>query len=42
MQNNIIGLLKHLTQQGVQLALNDQQQLVSLSSKEAVTPALGQ
>ncbi len=42
MQNNIIGLLKHLAQQGVQLALNDQQQLVSQSSKEAVTPALGQ
>jgi len=42
MQKNIIGLLKHLAQQGVQLALNDQQQLVSQSSKEAVTPALGQ
>ena len=42
MQKDIIGLLKHLAQQGVQLALNDQQQLVSQSSKEAVTPALGQ
>ncbi|UNG16762.1 non-ribosomal peptide synthetase [Stutzerimonas zhaodongensis] len=42
MQNNIVGLLKHLAQQGVQLALNDEQQLVSKSSKEAVTPALGQ
>jgi amino acid adenylation domain-containing protein len=42
MQTNIIGLLKHFAQQGVQLALNDQQQLVSQSSKEAVTPALGQ
>lgn len=42
MHNNIIGLLKHLAQQGVRLALNDQHQLVSQSSKDAVTPALGQ
>lgn len=42
MHNNIIGLLKQLAQQGVQLALNDQQQLVSQSSKDAITPALGQ
>jgi len=42
MHNNIIGLLKHLAKQGVQLALNDQQQLVSQSSKDAMTPALGQ
>lgn len=42
MHNNIIGLLKHLAQQGVQLALNDQQQLVSQARKDAITPALGQ
>ncbi|MEK0364303.1 amino acid adenylation domain-containing protein [Pseudomonas sp. CBC3] len=42
MHKNIIGLLKHLAQQGVQLALNEQGQLVSQSSKDAVTPALGQ
>ncbi|HJE30656.1 MAG TPA: condensation domain-containing protein, partial [Pseudomonas nitrititolerans] len=42
MHTNIIGLLKQLAQQGVQLALNDQGQLVSQSSKEALTPALGQ
>jgi len=41
MHTNIIGLLKQLAQQGVQLALNDQGQLVSQSSKEALTPALG-
>ena len=32
MHTNIIGLLKQLAQQGVQLALNDQGQLVSQSS----------
>jgi len=42
MHNNTIGLLKYLAQQGVQLALNEQGQLVSQSSKDAVTPALGQ
>ncbi|MEL7559135.1 amino acid adenylation domain-containing protein [Stutzerimonas chloritidismutans] len=42
MQQNIIGLLNRLAQQGVHLALNDQQKLVSQSSKEAVTAALGQ
>lgn len=42
MQKNIIGLLKRLAQQGVHLALNDLQQLVSQSSKEAMTPSLGQ
>lgn len=42
MHKDTIGLLKHLAQQGVRLALNDQHQLVSQSSKDAVTPALGQ
>ncbi len=39
--NNMILLLKQLERQGVKLALNDKGQLISQSSKEAVTPAIG-
>ena len=39
--NNMITLLKQLERQGVKLALNDKGQLISQSSKEAVTPAIG-
>lgn len=39
--NNMIGLLKQLERQGVKLALNEKGQLVSQSSKEALTPAIG-
>ncbi|WP_429169581.1 amonabactin biosynthesis non-ribosomal peptide synthetase AmoG [Aeromonas rivipollensis] len=39
--NNMILLLKQLERQGVKLALNDKDQLISQSSKEAVTPAIG-
>jgi amino acid adenylation domain-containing protein/non-ribosomal peptide synthase protein (TIGR01720 family) len=39
--NNMILLLKQLDRQGVKLALNDKGQLISQSSKEAVTPAIG-
>ncbi|MBV7438994.1 amonabactin biosynthesis non-ribosomal peptide synthetase AmoG [Aeromonas sp. sif2416] len=39
--NNMIALLRQLERQGVKLALNDKGQLVSQSSKEAVTPAIG-
>lgn len=39
--NNMILLLKQLERQGVTLALNDKGQLISQSSKEAVTPAIG-
>lgn len=42
MHDNIIGLLRQLAGQGVHLALNAQGQLVSQSSKEALTPELGQ
>ncbi|SDS71531.1 non-ribosomal peptide synthase domain TIGR01720/amino acid adenylation domain-containing protein [Halopseudomonas sabulinigri] len=40
--NDMIGLLQQLERQGVRLALNAQGQLISQSSKEAVTPAIGQ
>ncbi|MDM5088419.1 amonabactin biosynthesis non-ribosomal peptide synthetase AmoG [Aeromonas bestiarum] len=39
--NNMIALLQQLERQGVKLALNDKGQLISQSSKEAVTPAIG-
>ncbi|MGY3979141.1 amonabactin biosynthesis non-ribosomal peptide synthetase AmoG [Aeromonas mytilicola] len=39
--NNMILLLKQLERQGVKLALNEKGQLISQSSKEAVTPAIG-
>ncbi|MGY3942854.1 non-ribosomal peptide synthetase [Aeromonas tecta] len=39
--NNMIRLLQQLERQGVKLALNDKGQLISQSSKEAVTPAIG-
>ncbi|MFN4323013.1 MAG: amonabactin biosynthesis non-ribosomal peptide synthetase AmoG [Aeromonas media] len=39
--NNMIALLRQLERQGVKLALNDKGQLVSQSSKEALTPAIG-
>ncbi|MFM4730047.1 amonabactin biosynthesis non-ribosomal peptide synthetase AmoG [Aeromonas salmonicida] len=39
--NNMIALLKQLERQGVRLALNEKGQLISQSSKEAVTPAIG-
>ncbi|WP_429164895.1 amonabactin biosynthesis non-ribosomal peptide synthetase AmoG [Aeromonas rivipollensis] len=39
--NNMITLLKQLERQGVRLALNEKGQLISQSSKEAVTPAIG-
>lgn len=39
--NNMITLLKQLERQGVKLALNEKGQLISQSSKEAVTPAIG-
>lgn len=39
--NNMILLLKQLERQGVRLALNEKGQLISQSSKEAVTPAIG-
>ena len=39
--NNMILLLKQLERQGDKLALNDKGQLISQSSKEAVTPAIG-
>ncbi|MCE9956454.1 amonabactin biosynthesis non-ribosomal peptide synthetase AmoG [Aeromonas rivipollensis] len=39
--NNMISLLQQLERQGVKLALNDKGQLISQSSKEAVTPAIG-
>lgn len=42
MHDNIIGLLRQLAGQGVHLALNAQGQLVSQSSREALTPELGQ
>ncbi|SEE34391.1 non-ribosomal peptide synthetase [Pseudomonas anguilliseptica] len=42
MSTNIIGLLNQLARQGVQLSLNAQGQLVSQSSKDAITPELGQ
>ena len=38
--NNMILLLKQLERQGVKLALNDKGQLISQSSKEAVTPQI--
>ncbi|EQC04855.1 non-ribosomal peptide synthetase [Aeromonas salmonicida subsp. pectinolytica 34mel] len=37
----MITLLKQLERQGVRLALNEKGQLISQSSKEAVTPAIG-
>ncbi|WP_429174270.1 amonabactin biosynthesis non-ribosomal peptide synthetase AmoG [Aeromonas salmonicida] len=39
--NNMITLLKQLERQGVRLALNEKGQLISQSSKEALTPAIG-
>ncbi|MFG0763419.1 amonabactin biosynthesis non-ribosomal peptide synthetase AmoG [Aeromonas media] len=39
--NNMIALLRQLERQGVKLALNDKGQLISQSSKEALTPAIG-
>jgi amino acid adenylation domain-containing protein/non-ribosomal peptide synthase protein (TIGR01720 family) len=39
--NNMILLLKQLERQGVKLGLNEKGQLISQSSKEAVTPAIG-
>lgn len=42
MSTNIIGLLNQLARHGVQLSLNAQGQLVSQSSKDAITPELGQ
>ncbi|WP_429034858.1 amonabactin biosynthesis non-ribosomal peptide synthetase AmoG [Aeromonas veronii] len=39
--NNMIALLKQLERQGVRLALNEKGQLISQSSKEALTPAIG-
>lgn len=42
MQENIVGLLKHLQRNGVQLALNAQGQLVSQSAREAITAELGE
>ena len=39
--NNMIALLQQMERQGVKLALNDKGQLISQSSKEAVTPAIG-
>ena len=42
MSTNIIGLLNQLARNGVQLSLNAQGQLVSQSSKDAITPELGQ
>ncbi len=39
--NNMITLLKQLERQGVRLALNEKGQLISQSSKEVVTPAIG-
>jgi hypothetical protein len=39
--NNMIPLLKQLERQGVRLALNEKGQLISQSSKEVVTPAIG-
>ncbi|MUG28707.1 amonabactin biosynthesis non-ribosomal peptide synthetase AmoG [Aeromonas salmonicida] len=39
--NNMITLLKQLERQGVRLTLNEKGQLISQSSKEALTPAIG-
>ncbi|HGY0993595.1 TPA: amonabactin biosynthesis non-ribosomal peptide synthetase AmoG [Aeromonas salmonicida subsp. pectinolytica] len=39
--NNMITLLKQLERQGVRLALNEKGQLISQSSKEALTPVIG-